>query len=53
MPPLGILGHLSNEIAHFPGVVGIVNGTHIRIQKIEADHINRHFYHSINLQAIC
>ena len=34
------------EIAHFPGVVGLVDGTHIRIQRpseVEADYINRHF----------
>ncbi|KAI6648200.1 Nuclease HARBI1 [Oopsacas minuta] len=44
------------EIAHFPGVVGLVDGTHTRIQRPsedEADYINRHFYHSINIQAIC
>ena len=44
------------EIAHFPGVLGLVDGTHIRIQKPsenEADYVNRPFYHSINLQVIC
>ncbi|KAI6646858.1 Nuclease HARBI1 [Oopsacas minuta] len=44
------------EIAHFPGVVGLVDGTHIRIQRPsenEANYKNRHFYHSINVQAIC
>ena len=44
------------EIAHLPGVLGLVDGTHIRIQKPhdnEADYVNRHFYHSINVQAIC
>ena len=44
------------EIAHFAGVVGLVDWTHIRIQRPsedEADYINRHFYHSINVQAIC
>ena len=44
------------EPAHFPGVLGLVDGTHIRIQKPsenEADYVNRHFYHSINVQAIC
>ena len=44
------------ELAHFPGVVGLVDGIHIRIQKPsehEADYVNRHFYHSINVQAIC
>ena len=43
-------------MAHFPGVVGLVDGTHILIQRpseIEADYINRQFYHSINVQAIC
>ena len=40
----------------FHGVVGLVDGTHIRIQRPsenEADYINRHFCHSINVQAIC
>ena len=44
------------EIAHFPGVVRLLNGTHTRIQRpseIEADYTNRHFYHSINVQVIC
>ena len=44
------------ELAHFPGVVGLVDGTHVRIQKPsehEADYVNRHFYHSINVQAYC
>ena len=44
------------EFAHLPGVLGLVDGTHIRIQKPsedEADYVNRHFYHSINVQAIC
>ena len=43
------------EIAHFPGVLGLVDGTHIRIQRPsenEADYVNRHFYHSINVQVI-
>ena len=44
------------ELANLPGVLGLVHGTHIRIQKPsenEADYVNRHFYHSINVQAIC
>ena len=44
------------ELAHFPGVLGLVDETHIRIQKPshdEADYVIRHFYHSINVQAIC
>ena len=34
------------ELAHFPGVLGLVGGTHIRIQKLsqdEADYVNRQF----------
>ena len=44
------------ELANLPGVLGLVDGTHVRIQKPsenEADYVNRHFYHSINVQAIC
>ena len=44
------------EIAHFPGVLGLVDGTHIRIQRPsenEADYVNTHIYHSINVQVIC
>ena len=44
------------ELAHFLGVLGLVDGTHFRIQKPsehEADYVNRHFYHSINVHAIC
>ena len=40
------------DIAHLPGVLGLVDGTHIRIQKPsenEADYVNRHFYFSINV----
>ena len=44
------------EIDHFPGILGLVDGTHIRIQKPsenEADSVNRHFYELINVQVIC
>ena len=44
------------ELANLPSILGLVDGTHIRIQKPsenEADYVNRHFYHSINVQAIC
>ena len=44
------------ELVHFPEVLGLVDGTHIRIQKPsqdEANYVNRHFYDSINVQAIC
>ena len=44
------------DITHLPGVLGLVDGTHIRIQKSsenEADYVNRNFYHSINVQALC
>ena len=40
----------------FPGVVGCVDGTHIRIQgpsQKESDYVNRKGFHSINVQAIC
>ena len=41
------------EIAEMPGIVELVDGTHIRIQRSsehEADYVNRHFYHSINVR---
>ena len=44
------------QLANLPGVLGIIDGTHIRIQKPsenEAEYVNRHFYHSMNVQAIC
>ena len=44
------------ELANLHGVLGLVDGTHVRTQKPsenEADYVNRHFYHSINVQAIC
>ena len=44
------------ELAHLPGVLGLVDGTHVRIQKPsenEADYVNRHFYHTINVLGIC
>lgn len=40
----------------FPGVIGCVDGTHIRIQapnENENDYVNRKGFHSINVQAIC
>ena len=40
----------------FPGVIGCVHGTHVRLQRPsqnEADYVNRKGYHSINVQAIC
>ncbi|XP_061168264.1 putative nuclease HARBI1 [Saccostrea echinata] len=40
----------------FPGVIGCVDGTHVRIQapsEEEAVFVNRKGYHSINVQAIC
>ncbi len=45
------------EIANFPGIVGAVDGTHIRIQAPYGDqepyYVNRKGYHSVNVQAIC
>ncbi|KAK3871987.1 hypothetical protein Pcinc_014581 [Petrolisthes cinctipes] len=43
------------EIANFPGVVGAIDGTHIRIvapKEYEAEYINRKNYHSINVQVV-
>lgn len=44
-----------HQLAGFPGVVGAVDGTHVRIQAPsvhEAAYINRKNYHSINVQVI-
>lgn len=44
------------EIARIPGVIGSIDGTHIRIQRpilYEKAYVNRKNYHSINVQAIC
>lgn len=40
----------------FPGVIGCIDGSHIRIQaphEYEKSYVNRKNYHSINVQAIC
>lgn len=40
----------------FPGVIGCIDGTHVRIQaplEDEAVYVNRKGFHSINVQAIC
>ena len=40
----------------FPGVIGCVEGTHVRIQvssEDEAVYVNRKGWHSVNVQAIC
>ena len=40
----------------FPGVIGYVHGTHVRIQASntnENDFVNRKGFHSINVQAVC
>lgn len=39
-------------LAHFPGVVGVIDGTHIQIHAPrfnDTSDVNRHFYHSINV----
>ena len=44
------------EKGGFPGVIGCIDGTHIRIQGPsvhESDFLNRKGFHSINVQAIC
>lgn len=43
------------EIANFPGVVGAIYGTHIRIvapREDEAEYVNRKHYHSLNRQLV-
>ena len=40
----------------FPGVIGCVDRTHVRIQEPRANEnnfVNRKGYHSINVQAVC
>lgn len=40
----------------FPGVIGCIDGTHVRIQaplEDEAVFVNRKGFHSINVQAVC
>ena len=40
----------------FPGVVGCVDGTHVRLQaptQNENNYVNRKGFHSINVQAVC
>lgn len=44
------------EKGGFPGVIGCIDGTHLRIQgpsAHESDFVNRKGFHSINVQAIC
>ncbi|XP_061193784.1 putative nuclease HARBI1 [Saccostrea echinata] len=44
------------KLAGFPGVIGCIDGTHVRIQgpsENEPAFVNRKGYHSINVQAIC
>lgn len=48
--------HDFRNIAGFPGVVGIVDGTHIKIQaptEHEEVFVCRKMYHSINVQVVC
>lgn len=44
------------NIAHFPGVIGCIDGTHVRIlapSEHEYIYVNRKGWHSINVQVIC
>ncbi|XP_048251815.1 putative nuclease HARBI1, partial [Haliotis rufescens] len=44
------------NISRFPGVIGCIDGTHVRIQAPsdnEPAFVNRKGYHSINVQAVC
>ncbi|KAK3886785.1 hypothetical protein Pcinc_009105 [Petrolisthes cinctipes] len=43
------------QVAGFPGVVGVIDGTHIRIiapRRFEAEYVNRKNYHSVNVQIV-
>ena len=43
------------NIANFPGVIGVIDGTHIRIvapKEQEEVFVNRKGYHSINVQVV-
>ncbi|KAK3858137.1 hypothetical protein Pcinc_035646 [Petrolisthes cinctipes] len=43
------------QIAGFPGVIGAIDGTHVRISapsEFEGEYVNRKGYHSINVQVI-
>ncbi|XP_071091249.1 putative nuclease HARBI1 [Haliotis cracherodii] len=43
------------QTANFPGIVGVIDGTHIQIQAPsvnEKDFVNRHNYHSVNTQIV-
>lgn len=43
------------QIAGFPGVIGVIDGTHVRItapREFEAAYVNRKRYHSINTQVV-
>ena len=44
------------EEGGFPGIIGVVDGTHIRIRAPEKEpeaYINRKKFHSINVQLVC
>jgi hypothetical protein len=44
------------QMARFPGIIGCIDCTHIRIQAPHLNenfYVNRKHYHSINVQAIC
>jgi hypothetical protein len=43
-------------IARFPGVIGAIDGTHVRIMapsEHESVYVNRKGFHSLNVQAVC
>lgn len=45
------------ELFNFPGVIGVVDGTHVGLSAVPSDleiaYVNRRQYHSINAQIIC
>lgn len=45
-----------HSLGHFPNVIGVIDCTHVRVMRPRVDehqYINRKFYPSLNVQAIC
>lgn len=58
-PPEHELGQLKRkfyEIVQFPNVIGLIDGTHVKVipyRENEYIYVNRKSFHSINVQAVC
>ncbi|XP_018305733.1 putative nuclease HARBI1 [Mycetomoellerius zeteki] len=52
-----LVAHEFENICGFPGVLGCIDGTYIKIRtpakKIKSTYVNRHDYPSLTLQAVC